>query len=459
MNKINILDHYLFEWVDLLSSGEVTSTQLVSSCLDKIDKYDNKIKSFTNIFAEEALKKAAKSDERRSKGKHLSIIDGIPYASKENIEIKNKVAAAGMLFRKDKFSNENSKVITLLDNAGTINLGHLNMHEAALGSTNDNPLHGRTYNPHKFSFTPGGSSGGSGAAVASGFCLFSLGTDTLGSVRIPAAYCGVSGIKPTKGLVSLGGVIPLCSEFDTVGPLARSARDLSIILDILISFDAMCSESIDININKELEMDKKGFIIGCFEDFGDLNLDSEIIEKYKSSINKLSQLGYGIKFLPSNKIDFAKARRSGFKIVEAEAYFHYQKVFENEPEKLSKSLRGFLDYGRKLSAYDLMKSRDFINKLKTQFNEYFLISDLVFLPTTPQNPFEFGEVDDTQADLTCISNLIESPSLSFPVGFSIDKLPIGMQFIGKKYEDFKILKIAEEFEKKFQIDMRASQLA
>ena len=159
----------------------------------------------------------ARSDERRKKGKPLSIIDGIPFASKENIEVKNKVAAAGMLSRKDTISSINSKVIDLLNEAGAINLGHLNMHEAALGSTNDNPLHGKTFNPHKEGFTPGGSSGGSAAAVACGFSLFSLGTDTLGSIRIPAAYCGVSGIKPSKGLVSLNGIVPLSSSFDALG--------------------------------------------------------------------------------------------------------------------------------------------------------------------------------------------------------------------------------------------------
>ncbi|PPR76862.1 MAG: putative amidase AmiD, partial [Alphaproteobacteria bacterium MarineAlpha2_Bin1] len=203
MRKINVLDNFLFEWVDLLNSSKVTSIQLVESCLDRINKYDNKIKSFTKVFLDDALRNASESDKRRSKGNQYSIIDGIPFAAKENIEIKNKVAAAGMLSRKEIISKVNSKAIELLNEAGAINLGHLNMHEAALGSTNDNPLHGKTYNPHMEGFTPGGSSGGSGAAVASGFSLFSLGTDTLGSIRIPAAYCGVSGIKPSKGLVSL----------------------------------------------------------------------------------------------------------------------------------------------------------------------------------------------------------------------------------------------------------------
>ena len=237
MKKINVLDRFLFEWVELLNNGKVTSFQIVESCLDRINKYDHKIKSFTKVFSEEALESSSQSDHRRSKGKQLSILDGIPYASKENIEIENKVAAAGMLSRKGVISKINSKAIDLLNKAGAINLGHLNMHEAALGSTNENPLHGKTYNPHMEGFTPGGSSGGSGAAVASGFSLFSLGTDTLGSIRIPAAYCGVSGMKPSKGLVSLSGVVPLCSSFDTLGPLARSSKDLSMILDLLICFE------------------------------------------------------------------------------------------------------------------------------------------------------------------------------------------------------------------------------
>jgi len=454
LQKVNILDHFLFEWVELLNSGKVTSLQLVEACLGRIQKHDNKIKSFTKVFNDDALNNSILSDERRKKGKPLSIIDGIPFASKENIEVKNKVAAAGMLSRKDTISSINSKVIDLLNEAGAINLGHLNMHEAALGSTNDNPLHGKTFNPHKEGFTPGGSSGGSAAAVACGFSLFSLGTDTLGSIRIPAAYCGVSGIKPSKGLVSLNGIVPLSSSFDTLGPLARNVKDLSLVLDLLIRFDPDCSESVNLDIKRDYVFSKKEFVIGYFEDLSILNIETEIIEKYNMCIKLFHDLGFYTRSFSSNNIDFAKARRSGFNIIESEAYHEHQLDLEINPELLSKGLKKFLEYGKNLSATKLTQSKSYINDIKVKFNHFFDKCDVILLPTTPQKPFVFGQRDDTQADLTCISNLIESPSISVPVGYSKDRLPIGMQFIGRKYEDFKILKISEELERNLNQNMK-----
>lgn len=459
MSKINILDNYLFEWVELLNAGKVTSVQIVESCLDRIEKFDDKIKSFTKVFRDQSISESIKSDARRSEGNQLSLFDGIPYASKENIEIKNEVAAAGMVSRKDIISENNANVIEKLDSAGAICIGHLNMHEAALGSTNENPLHGKTFNPHRLGFTPGGSSGGSAAAVASGFCLFSLGTDTLGSIRIPAAYCGVSGIKPTKGIISLNGIIPLSSSFDTVGPLSRNVKDLSLILDIISGFDPNCSESIRVSLERNKKLNIRDIKIGYFDDLNHLKLDAEIGEKYRTSLKQLSDLGFVLEPLSDRNIDFSKARRSGFKIVEAEAYVHHQKDIDERPDLLSDSLRKFLEYGRGLSAVDLIRSMNFIKDLKVEFNNFFNNVDAILIPTTLQKPFEFGKNDKTQADLTCVANLIESPAVSIPVGFSEDGLPIGLQFVGKKFDDLKILEIAEYFDEETKYDMNVKSLS
>ncbi|PPR76760.1 MAG: hypothetical protein CFH01_01842, partial [Alphaproteobacteria bacterium MarineAlpha2_Bin1] len=240
---------------------------------------------------------------------------------------------------------------------------------------------------------------------------------------------------------------------------ARNVKDLSLILDLLMCFDPNCAESEKINIKRDFVLLKKDFIIGYFDDLTEFDIDIEIIEKYNMCIKLLGELGFPLCSLLSAKIDFTKARRSGFNIIEAEAYLNHQLDFENNPELLSKDLIRFLEYGKTLTAAKLLQSKSYINEIKVKFNHLFEKCDAIFLPTTPQKPFKFGQKDDTQADLTCISNLIESPSVSIPVGFSQDKLPIAMQFIGRKYEDFKILKISEELEKKLNCNMKVSNFS
>ncbi len=454
MNKLNILDKCLFEWAELLNNGEVTSFQLVQTCLDRVSEFDKEIKSFTKVFAERAISESIEADKRRGKGSQLSAIDGIPFAVKENIEIKGEVAAAGVKARKGVVSSRDSKVIKLLKSAGAIGLGHLNMHEAALGSTNDNPLYGKTYNPHKKNFTPGGSSGGSAAAVAAGFCLFSLGTDTLGSIRIPASYCGVLGIKPSKGLVSLDGVVPLSSRFDTVGPLARSSYDLSLILECIAKYDPMCpnAQSSIHTMSKDLKVQKT--VIGFLENFNSQNLDHEIETKYNECIDQFRSIGFEMLPIDCSDINFGKARREALKIIETEAYFFYKEEFEKNPTMLSEKLNSFIEYGSKLKSIDIIKAEHYINTLKVKCNLLYEKVDLIISPTTFQKAFEFGNSDDTQADLTCLANLIKSPAVSIPVGFSSDDLPIGVQLMGKEFEDYKILKIARFFEEQNFLNMR-----
>ena len=223
-----------------LAAGELSSVELVGQVLAAIDASQPAVNSYIAVDADAALAAASASDQRRQAG----ALEGLPVAVKDNIDVAGVRTTAGMGTRRDAPpASADSPSVAALRGAGAILVGKLNMHEAAMGADNDNPFFGACHNPHRHGYTPGGSSGGSGAAVAAGLCAAALGTDTMGSVRIPASYCGVVGLKPSWGAVSTRGTVALCRRLDHIGPLARSARDLRVLLDTIAGFDPDCAQS------------------------------------------------------------------------------------------------------------------------------------------------------------------------------------------------------------------------
>ena len=238
MTNSDICSAGVVELAQLLDKKSVTALEATKHYLERIHRHDNKLNAFIEVTDALALEQAEQSDARRASGKTLGPLDGVPIAIKDNIDIAGIATTAGLEARRGRIAKHDASCITNLRAAGAVFLGKTNMHEVALGGITDNAAYGRCHNPHKQDWTPGGSSGGSGAAVSAGLCAGALGTDTLGSVRIPASYSGTTGIKPTYGLVSMRGVVPLCLTLDHVGPIARSVRDLSALLRVLAHFDA-----------------------------------------------------------------------------------------------------------------------------------------------------------------------------------------------------------------------------
>lgn len=450
MGELNIFGCSLSELSSLLGSRKLSSRLITEYCFDRIEKYESKINAFTALFYESAMHEAVSSDKRRVAGNSLGPLDGVPFAVKDNIEVKDAITSAGMVTRKNFMSKTDAVAVSKLRKAGAVLLGKLNMHEAAFGATNENNLFGKTYNPYKEGYTPGGSSGGSAAAVAAGFCWMSLGTDTLGSVRIPASYCGVSGIKPTSGLVSTRGVVPLSWTLDNVGTLAPTVKDLGLILDIISGYDKKCLDSrasptlYDFSVRDLRNLtDLK---IGYLKNLDQYEVDAEVISAYKVACRELINLGAKLEEIILTGFDFSKARKDGLLLVEAEAAIIHNDDLMFRSKDLSFELKSLLKYGENLSAKKLLFAKKNIRDSAKIFIEIFDKLDTIVLPTTPQTAFKFGKFYKNQADFTSIANLIKCPSVSVPMGMSKNGLPLGLQFLGNLWEDKKILSIASKYQ-------------
>ena len=464
MPDIDLFSHDLAGWSAALSANEVSATDLTQTCLERIARHDPSLKIMTTLTADEARHAAAESDQRRAAGATLGPLDGIPVALKDNIDLSGTPATAGMASRSHLVSDEDAVVTVRLRFAGAVIVGKVNMHEAALGATNDNPLYGRTYNPHQSNHTPGGSSGGSGAAVAAGFCLAALGTDTLGSVRIPAAYCGVAGIKTTRGLVSPRGIVPLSWTFDHVGPLAKSVRDLGLLLNVLVAFDPDCAESVaapqarqnyDPGDLKRLS----GVRLGRLEGLEEAGVVPEITAGFGRAVALLADLGANIVPVRLDGHDYGRLRRAGLIISEVEGSFVHAEDLADRASTLSDGLRTMLSFGASLPATRLVQAQRDIAAARVRVLKAFGNLDALIMPTALQTAFDFDDpVPDNQADLTAIANLTDRPAISVPMGLSPDGLPMGLQFLGLPFGEAAVLRYARAYEVAAGHDMRPAAI-
>jgi len=457
--EVDIPSRDITGWGDALRSGDVTAVDLTDACLARIAAQDGELHAVTALTADAARQAAAEADQRRRDGKTRGPLDGIPVALKDNIDLAGTPAAAGMTSRRDIVSDADAFVTRRLREAGAVILGKVNMHEGALGATNESPLHGRTFNPHRAGFTPGGSSGGSGAAVAAGFCCAALGTDTLGSVRIPSSYCGVAGIKPTRGLVSPGGVVPLSWSFDHVGPLARSVRDLGLILEAIAGHDPACAESIAAPEGARYDPGDAtrltGVRLGRLEGLEAIGVESDIIAGVDAAVEVLVALGAEIVPVSLEGYDFSRLRRAGLLITEVEGAVAHAADLAERPDELSDTFRAMLLYGASLPATRIVEAQRDIAAAGVLVAGAMAELDALVMPTAPQTAFDFNEeVPVNQADLTSIANLTDRPAVSVPMGFSSNGLPMGLQFLGRRFGEAAILRFARAYELAAGHDMR-----
>lgn len=464
MPDIDLFAHDLTEWSAALAANDVTAADLTEACLARIARHDSALKVMTTLTAEPARQAAAESDRRRHAGQPLGPLDGIPVALKDNIDLADTPATAGMASRAHLVSAVDAVVTARLRAAGVVILGKVNMHEAALGATNDNPLYGRTYNPHRSTHTPGGSSGGSGAAVAAGFCLAALGTDTLGSIRIPAAYCGVAGIKPTRGLVSPRGVVPLSWTFDHVGPLAPSTRDLGLLLNALAGFDPDCAESVAApqplpNYDPGDPKTLAGVRLGRLDGLEGAGIASDVAGAFRQASEVLAGLGAEMVSVRLDGHDYSRLRRAGLIISEVEGAVVHADDLAARPEQFSDQFRAMLTYGASLPATRVVQAQRDIAAAQVRVRKAFGDLDALVMPTALQTAFDFAAaVPDNQADLTAIANLTDRPAVSVPMGFSPEGLPMGLQFLGRPFGEDAILRYARTYELAVGHDMRPKAL-
>lgn len=368
-------------------------------------------------------------------------------AVKANIALAGLPFSAGMAAYRHRIASADAFAVTLLRDTGAQVLGTVNMAEAALGATTNNPHFGRTENPLRGGFTAGGSSGGSAAAVAAGMARIALGTDTMGSCRIPAAYCGVVGFKPSVGRISMRGVEPLCARLDSVGVLAGNVTDARQAAQVLSVFDAFCAQSVAYPALHAAQPFALGNVrLAVLDEFTIASLQPAVATTYRQAIQVLRACGVTLTARAVDQTQLAAARRAGLLLCEAELAVTLAQPMAHDDGGLSPHLRQMIAFGQSRSAPDLARAGKIIDD--TVLLQRALLDDVdaIFWPTAPQTAFSFDDpIPANQADFTCLANFTGSPAISLPLATTRDgasMLPTGLQLMCERGDDGKLLDLA-----------------
>lgn len=401
-------------------SGDATRAD---RCFDRIARFDSDIRAFTALDADNARAAAAESAGRIAQGTARSL-EGMTVGVKANIDVEGLATTAGVAARRDAIATSDAAVVRKLREAGAIIIGQVNMHEAALGATTDNEAYGVTQNPHRLGFTAGGSSGGSGAAVAAGFCDVALGTDTLGSVRIPAAYCGVYGLKPTNGLVDGDGLVNLAPRLDCIGPLAASVADLARVMAVIA--DLGDAEP----VTRVATLD----IVAASD------CEPAVLAGLAAAVAALRGLEIVVTDVATPGLDLKAARMGGF----VEAARDAAVIFAGDRAAggISDRFAGLLDFGANATAEQLAAGQAAMATARAAVLGVLEDHDVILLPTAPQAAFGHGKAPPTQSQFTALANLAGVPALSLPAGWSDDGLPVAVQLLGRAGSEATLLALA-----------------
>jgi aspartyl-tRNA(Asn)/glutamyl-tRNA(Gln) amidotransferase subunit A len=368
--------------------------------------------------------------------------DGLTWAAKSNIAVAGLPLTAGCAAYRDRIAADDADVIKRIRSSGGTVLGTVNMHEGALGATTDNEAYGRTRNPWSLEHTPGGSSGGSGSAVAAGLCDVALGTDTMGSVRIPAAYCGVQGHKPSTGVVPNDGVVPLSTTLDHVGPLARDVETLWQAMHVLADWgDAPVLEPAELS----------GLTIGVWDGGGDVALTPAVEAGFQAAIARLRNTGAQFEPCAPPVYDYSRSRRAGLLVSEVEGALEHGVTATGErPEGLSDTFSKLLHWGVKQEPAKVDAAYAHIEDVHRAAAGIWDKVEFVIAPTAPQEAFTFeADVPANQADFTAWADFAGLPATAIFTGLSADGLPLSLQVIGPEGCDRETLRVAAELEALF----------
>jgi aspartyl-tRNA(Asn)/glutamyl-tRNA(Gln) amidotransferase subunit A len=427
---------------EALRRRKISCTELTSEALAKVRELNPKLNAFITVTADAAISRARALDEELARGQDRGPLHGIPIAHKDLILTKGVRTTSGSKLYENDIPNYSASVVERLDSAGTVTIGKLGLHELAYGVTSTNPLFGAVHNPHNPHHIPGGSSGGSGAAVASGMVFMATGTDTGGSIRIPASYCGTVGLKPTYGLVSRFGVRPLSLSLDHVGPLTRTVRDTQLVMDVIAGHDERDSSSSS-RQDWSFERPLSGLTVGVPENFYFDRIDPEVESAVRTAAGACAIIGANVVAVRVPDIQALNMIARLILLVEASA------VFENrlaERDQFGEDVLALLDQGRLVPGTDYVNAQRLRKVFVTEFQRLFQRIDVLLTPATPivapligQKTVDLGgQPMDTRLATTLFMrgiNALGLPALSLPCGTSKSGLPIGAQLIGRPFED------------------------
>lgn len=448
----------------LFRKRKLSPVEVTRLMLERIERLNPKLNAYLTVTAELALGQAKKAEAelyapRGRKGhRDRGPLHGVPISLKDNIYTKDVRTTAGSKILKDFIPKEDASVVAQVREAGAVLLGKTNLHEFAYGVTTNNPHFGPTRNPWDLSRIPGGSSGGSAAAVAAGLCYGSIGTDTGGSIRIPAALCGIVGLKPTFGRVSVAGVVPLSPRLDCVGPLARSADDAALLLNPIFVRGEKEARLQDATRAKSPSL--RGFRIGLPKDFFMNVISVEMEDAFERALRALRKLGATLKEARIPLLQ--ETEDAGNQIAWAEASHYHQHAgwFPSHAADYGEDVRTRLELGAKVAATMYLQALEqrevFIGGFHAAMADAKI--DALVVPTTPIPAPAIGEgttaVCGTNHPTRALllrnnrpANLAGLPAISIPCGLTPDGLPVGMQLLGSVTDDAVLLRIAHSFER------------
>ena len=460
-----------------IKEKSVSIKEVLDSVYSRIDNVDKKIGAYITLTKENAYKKAEMLQKRLDDGEDIGVLGGVPIAIKDNICTNGVKTTCASRMLEDFVPFYDATVIEKLEKSGAIILGKLNMDEFAMGSSTETSYIKKTKNPWDTARVPGGSSGGSAAAVAADMAFATLGTDTGGSIRQPASFCGVVGLKPTYGLVSRYGVVAFASSLDQVGPITKNVEDAAIMLNVIAGHDKKDTTSAkleSVDYKEGLVNDIKGKKIGILSDFVEEGVNAEVKNAYKEAIKTLENAGASIVNISLDYIKYSLPTYYIIATAEASSnlgrydgirYGHRALEFNDLDELYVKSrTEGFGEevkrrillgtYVLSSGYYDAYYKR--AQKVRTliinDFKEAFKKCDAIVIPTTPNTAFKFGEKTKNPIEMylediyTVPVNIAGLPGISVPSGSDKNGMPIGMQFISKAFDEKNLLQIAYTFE-------------
>lgn len=445
----------LLEIVDALDAGQFSSLELTEQYLAQIELIQPELRCFLHCDAEGACAAAQASDRRRAAGEALHPLDGVPCAIKDNIDVAGMPTTAGMATRVGRLADADAACVARLRKAGAVILGKLHLHEAALGADGDNPHFGRCENPRRPGFTAGGSSGGSAAAVAAGLCAFSLGSDSMGSVRIPASYCGVVGFKPSHGRISQRGLLRVSRRLDHIGLLTRSAADLSMLFQAVSGLDPHDPQSRSVPL-VHTEHSGLQLRLGRLVDLPALGVSDSVSAVFERACQQIESLYPSLQGIDLGDFEFGRARRAGLLLCEAEMLVEHAEDWQSRREDFSPALQAMLGFAEGRSAAELIVAERRLDLAIPRLRQVFSQVDVLLTPTTPQVAFPWDTpVPANQADLTAIANFAGIPALSLPAGLDPQGLPVGLQLLGPIGSDLQLMALGARIEALLQANQAA----
>jgi aspartyl-tRNA(Asn)/glutamyl-tRNA(Gln) amidotransferase subunit A len=442
----------IFEASRQLKSRKLSPVELTNACLENITKLNSTLNAFITVAGDEAITAARQADEAIARGEYRGPLHGIPVAIKDLLDIKGMPTTAGSALFKNRIATEDAEVVHRLKAAGAILVGKTNLHEFAYGGSSVVSHFGAVHNPRAPEHIAGGSSGGSAAAVAAGMCCAAIGTDTGGSIREPAALCGIVGLKPTYGRVSNRGVIPLAWSLDHTGPMTQNVADAALLLQAIAGYDAYDPGSVNTPASdymSAIDSDRRDLRVGICQSFFFDDLDKEVAECMNRALRVLGNLGAKMQEI---KLSVATDRT----VFAAEAYACHAENVARSPELYQPETLRRIRTGAEISASAYILAHRKLEEGRREILGAFSAIDVLVMPTTPVPAPMISELlehpDQLRSrELVLLRNTRPFddwglPAISVPCGVTSQGLPIGLQIVGRPWDEATVLRVAHAYE-------------